>query len=174
MEPQQRWRRGSGYTVMLRSLKINDSYLGELMSFRPVRIVLLSSILILSTIPIGGNLHGQTPAGGLNGVVTDPSGGVIAKAAVRLTSASGASLDTTTNRDGFYEFKGLVPGTYILKAVAKGFAIFTQENVEILAGKTQQLNIGLVIQVEEEKVEVSDSSTKVDVDPSTNAGTGDM
>src|SRR5207247_3166995 len=38
-------------------------------------------------------------------------------------------------------------------------------------GKTQQLNIGLVIQVEEEKVEVSDSSTKVDVDPSNNAGT---
>src|SRR5216117_3884979 len=35
----------------------------------------------------------------------------------------------------------------------------------------QQLNIGLVIQIEEEKVEVSDSSTRVDVDPSNNAGT---
>src|SRR5438093_12403325 len=58
-----------------------------------------------------------------------------------------------------------------LKAVAKGFAIVTQENVGILAGKTQQLNIGLVIQIEEEKVEVSDSSTRVDVDPSNNAGT---
>src|SRR5207302_4043722 len=144
---------------------------GDLMSFRPVRIVLLSLVFLLSIFPIAGNLDAQTPAGALNGVVTDPSGGVIAKAAVRLTDASGASLDTTTNRDGFYEFKGLVPGTYILKAVAKGFAIFTQENVEILAGKTQQLNIGLVIQVEEEKVEVSDSSTKVDVDPSNNAGT---
>jgi len=44
---------------------------------------------------------------GLNGVVTDPSGGVIAKAAVRLTTTSGASLDTATNRDGVYEFKGL-------------------------------------------------------------------
>src|SRR5947207_12752177 len=53
----------------------------------------------------------------------------------------------------------------------KGFAIVTQENVQILAGKTQQLNIGLVIQIEEEKVEVSDASTKVDVDPSNNAGT---
>ena len=140
------------------------------MSFRPVRIVLLSSILILSTIPIGGNLHGQTPAGGLNGVVTDPSGGVIAKAAVRLTSASGASLDTTTNRDGFYEFKGLAPGVYTLKAVSKGFAIFTQQDVHILAGQTQQLNIGLLIQMEEERVEVSDSSSKVDIAPSNNAG----
>jgi len=41
--------------------------------------------------------------GGLSGVVTDPSGGVIAKAAVRLTTQSGALLDTTTNRDGVYE-----------------------------------------------------------------------
>src|SRR5437016_3864486 len=141
------------------------------MRFWPVRIVLLNLVLLLLTFPGAGDLRAQTAAGSLNGVVTDQSGGVIAKAAVRLTDASGASLDSTTNRDGLYEFKGLVPGTYILKAVAKGFAIFTEENVQILAGKTQQLNIGLVIQIEEEKVEVSDSSTKVDVDPSNNAGT---
>jgi len=141
------------------------------MRFWPVRIVLLNLVLLLLTFPGAGDLRAQTTAGALNGVVTDPSGGVVAKAAVRLTDAGGASLDTTTNRDGFYEFKGLVPGTYTLKAVAKGFAIVTQENVGILAGKTQQLNIGLVIQIEEEKVEVSDSSTRVDVDPSNNAGT---
>ncbi len=141
------------------------------MRFWLVRIVLLSSVFLPSIFSVAGNLCAQTTAGALNGVVTDQSGGVIAKAAVRLTDAGGASLDTSTNRDGLYEFKGLVPGTYTLKAVAKGFAIFTQENVEILVGKTQQLNIGLVIQVEEEKVEVSDSSTKVDVDPSNNAGT---
>src|SRR2546422_2598509 len=140
------------------------------MSFRPVRIVLLSLVFLKSIFLIAGNLDAQIPAGALNGVVTDPSGGVIAKTAVRLTNASGASLDTTTNRDGFYEFKGLVPGTYTVKAVAKGFAIFTQEDVQILAGQTQHSNIGLLIQVEEEKVEVSDSSTKVDVAPSNNAG----
>jgi len=140
------------------------------MSFRRVRIAFLSLCFFLSIFSVAGNLAAQAPTGGLNGVVTDPSGGVIAKAAVRLTNSSGASLDTTTNRDGFYEFKGLVPGAYTLKAVAKGFAIFTQEDIQILPGKTQQLNIGLVIQVEEEKVEVTDSSTKVDVDPSNNAG----
>src|SRR5947208_12405423 len=140
------------------------------MRFWLVRIVLLSSVFLLSIFSVAGNLSAETAAGALNRVVTDQSGGVIAKAAVRLTDASGASLDTTTNRDGFYEFKGLVPGTYTLKAVAKGFAIFTEEGVQILAGKTQQLNIGLVIQIEEEKVEVSDSSSKVDIAPSNNAG----
>src|SRR5882724_8320920 len=139
------------------------------MSFRRVRIAFLSCFF-LSIFSVAGNLAAQAPTGGLNGIVTDPSGGVIARAAVRLTDSSGASLDTTTNRDGFYEFKGLIPGAYTLKAVAKGFAIFTQEVIQILPGKTHQLNIGLVIQVEEEKVEVTDSSTKVDVDPSNNAG----
>src|SRR6266481_533544 len=143
---------------------------GDRMSFRVTRIVLLSWLFLLLVFPLRRNLAAQTPTGGLNGVVTDPSGGVIAKAAVRLTTASGASLDTTTNRDGVYEFKGLAPGTYTVKAVAKGFAIFTQEDVQILTGQIQRLNIALLIQMEEEKVEVSDSSTNVDIAPSNNAG----
>ncbi len=140
------------------------------MSFRVTRIVLLSWLFLLLVFPLRRNLAAQTQTGGLNGVVTDPSGGVIAKAAIRLVNTSGASIDTTTNRDGFYEFKGLAPGTYTLRAVSKGFALLTQEDVQILAGQTKQLNIGLLIQMEEEKVEVSDSSTKVDIAPSNNAG----
>src|SRR6266446_5370085 len=143
---------------------------GDRMSFRVTRIVLLSWLFLLLVFPLLRNLAAQTPTGGLDGVVTDPSGGVIAKAAIRLVNTSGASIDTTTNRDGFYEFKGLAPGTYTLRAVSKGFALLTQEDVQILPGQTKQLNIGLLIQMEEEKVEVSDSSTKVDIAPSNNAG----
>jgi hypothetical protein len=154
---------------MPRRLKSIHVHPGAQMSFGPVRFVLLSLALLLSIFPLGGISQAQTLTGGLNGVVTDPSGGVIAKAAVRLTNASGASLNTSTNRDGFYEFKGLAPGIYTVTAVAKGFAIFTKEDVQVLAGQTQLLNIGLLIQVEEEKVEVSDSSTKVDIAPSNNA-----
>src|SRR5260370_17056667 len=169
MEPKQR-RRGSGHTVMPRSPKSNCICSGYVMSFRCVRIVLSCLVFLLFGLTTGENLQAQAPTGGLNGVITDRSGGVIAKAAVRLTSAAGASLDGTTNRDGFYEFKGLLPGTYTLKAGAKGFAFFTQEDVQVLAGKIQQLNIGLLIQMEEQKVEVTDSTTKLDVDPSNNAG----
>ncbi|HKV64734.1 MAG TPA: carboxypeptidase regulatory-like domain-containing protein [Candidatus Acidoferrum sp.] len=140
------------------------------MGFRHVRTALVILFFVFSIFPPEGNLLAQAPTGGLSGVVTDPSGGTIAKAAIRLTDASGASLDATTNREGFYEFKGLLPGTYSLKAAAKGFALFTQDDVQILAGQVQKLNIALVIQMEEEKVEVSDSSTKVDIAPSNNAG----
>ena len=141
------------------------------MSLLHARRARLTLVFLFSIFPLGKNLFAQTPSGGLSGVVTDPSGASIAKASMRLTNASGASLDATTNRDGVYEFKGLLPGTYTLKAVAKGFALFTQEDVQILDGQIQKLNIGLLIQVEEEKVEVTDNSARVDVDPSNNAGT---
>src|SRR5882724_564447 len=169
MEPQH-GRRGSGHTVMLRSPASKYSRSGELMSFRHARRARLTLVFLFSIFPLGKNLFAQSPSGGLSGVVTDPSGASIAKASIRLTNASGASLDATTSREGFYEFKSLPPGTYAVKAVAKDFALFTQEDVQILDGQIQKLNISLVIQMEEEKVEVSDSSAKVDIAPTNNAG----
>jgi hypothetical protein len=155
---------------MLRSPASQYFRSGDLMSFRHARIFLLTLFFLFSIFLPAGNLLAQSPSGGLSGVVTDPSGASVGKASVRLTNATGASLDTTTNREGFYEFKGLPAGTYTLKAAAKGFAPFAQEDVQVLDGQTQKLNISLLIQVEEEKVEVSDSSTKVDISPSNNAG----
>jgi hypothetical protein len=140
------------------------------MNFRPVRIVLLRLFFIFFLFFRMGTLQAQTSTGSLSGVVTDPSGAIIAKSPVRLITSSGASIDTTTNKDGVYEFKGLAPGTYTLKSVSKGFALFTKEGVQIAAGQAQQLNIGLTIQIEEQKVEVQDSPTRLDVDPSNNAG----
>ncbi|HEX8882741.1 MAG TPA: carboxypeptidase regulatory-like domain-containing protein [Candidatus Acidoferrum sp.] len=124
-----------------------------------------------------GGATGQAAAsaagatGGLTGFVTDPSGAGIPKASVRLTSASGTSYDATSNKEGIYEFKALPPGVYTLKGAAKGFALFTKENVQILAKQQVQVNISLTIQIEEQKVEVTDETTKVDVNPSNNAGT---
>ena len=140
------------------------------MNFRSVRSVLLILLATVSLLLPAGNLYAQVQPGSLTGVVTDPSGASVAKAAVRLINSSGASSDTTTSREGVYEFKNLVPGMYTLKAVAKGFALFTKEDVQIVAGQLQQLNIPLTIQIEEQKVEVTDSSTTVGVDPTNNAG----
>jgi len=140
------------------------------MNFRSVRSALLILLVSVSLLLPARNLYAQAQPGSLTGVVTDPSGASVAKAAVRLINSSGASIDTTTNRDGAYEFKKLAPGMYTLKAVAKGFALFAKEDVQIIAGQLQQLNIPLTIQIEEQKVEVSDSSTTVGVDPTNNAG----
>ena len=141
------------------------------MNSRPSRIAMKSFLCAFLLLFAVASLFAQAPTGTLNGVVTDPSGAVIAKASVRLVNSTGQFLDTTTNKDGFYEFKGLAPGTYTIKGVAKNFALFTQENVAVLPGKSQQLNISLTIQIEEQKIEVTGTTAKLDVDPSNNAGT---
>ena len=148
------------------------------MSFRLVRttcafflcfiLLPLFAVGLPAQAPAGGT---PGPTGGLTGFVTDPSGAGVPKASVRLTSASGTSYDATSNKEGIYEFKSLPPGVYSLKAAAKGFALFTKENVQILANQQVQVNISLTIQIEEQKVEVIDETTKVDVNPSNNAGT---
>src|SRR5260221_5154359 len=112
----------------------------------------------------------QTGTGTLRGTVTDPSGAVVPGATVLLTLASGASLDTQANQDGVYEFRGLAAGAYTVKAVAQGFALFTKEGVAMVAGQTQRLDISLRIETSEEKVQVSDSPTQLDVNPASNAG----
>jgi len=116
-------------------------------------------------------IQANGPTGGLTGFVTDPSGAGIPQASVRLTNASGVSYDATTSKEGIYEFKALAPGIYTLKAAAKGFVLFTRENVQIEANQEKQLNVSLTIYVEEQKVQVTDDATKVDVDPANNVGT---
>jgi hypothetical protein len=136
---------------------------------------LFQAILLMIVSLFAGSLAArgaaaQAATGGLRGQVTDPSGATVAGATVLLTTPAGASLDTTAGKDGFYEFKNLAPGKYVVKAVADGFAQFTQANVIISAGQIQKLNIPLTIEVQEQKVVVNDSSTTVDVNPANNAG----
>jgi hypothetical protein len=138
----------------------------SLLVLRVRSIILAGSFLLL--LPLA-SLQAQN-TGVVRGQVTDPSGAVVAGATVLLTTPSGASVDSAANKDGIYEFRGLAPGTYAVKAVAPGFALFTKEGVVIAAGQTQKLDIPLKIEVAEEKVNVSGSPTQLDVNPAANAG----
>jgi hypothetical protein len=111
----------------------------------------------------------QSQTGVIRGQVTDPSGGALVGATVLLTTPSGASMDTTTNKEGFYEFKSLAPGNYEIKAVAAGFAMFDKTGVALTAGQTLRFDVPLELEVEKEKVEVSATTTQLDVSPQNNA-----
>jgi hypothetical protein len=63
----------------------------------------------------------------------------------------------------------LTPGTYTVRARAKGFAISEQPNVQVAAGKTGKLDIALKIAEEVEKVEVTEETAKVSVNPEENS-----
>jgi hypothetical protein len=111
----------------------------------------------------------QTPAGALRGQVTDPSGAAISGANVIMTPASGAPIVIQSNAQGSYEFKTLAAGKYTLTVAAQGFTLFENDNV-VIADQPLRLNVTMAIEVETQKVQVSDTAPTVDVNPSSNAG----
>jgi hypothetical protein len=110
-----------------------------------------------------------TGSSALRGQVTDPSGAAITGATVVLTPDTGSPVAVQTNAQGNYEFKAVAAGKYSLTAVAQGFTLYENDNV-VIADQPLRLNISMVIEVEQQKVQVSDTAPTVDVNPSNNAG----
>ncbi|HXP68057.1 MAG TPA: carboxypeptidase regulatory-like domain-containing protein [Candidatus Dormibacteraeota bacterium] len=135
------------------------------------RILASFSILILLTFAASPRtVNAQTGAGALHGQVLDPSGGAVVGASVVLTTPSADTLVATTDQQGVFDRKGLPPGKYSVQVIAKGFAIYKNDDVEITADKVQQLKVALEIEQQQEKVVVSDEAPTVDVNPANNAG----
>jgi hypothetical protein len=116
---------------------------------------------------VGSVVSAQT--GALRGQVTDPSGATITGASVVMTPATGAPVVVQTNTQGMYEFKSLAAGKYSLTVVAQGFTLYENDNVTI-ADQPLRLNVAMTIEVETQKVQVSDTAPTIDVNPSSNAG----
>jgi hypothetical protein len=126
-------------------------------------LVLIAALFVVAASAQSGN-------GSVHGTVTDPSGAAVTNATVAVVTPDGQSKSATTNRTGFYEIKGLTPGTYTVTASAPGFAAYAQDGVQILSGQAQTSNITFAIEVEKEKINVQDQGTTVTTDPSANAG----
>src|SRR5580700_6214164 len=110
--------------------------------------------------------------GTLRGQVTDPPGAAIANANVVMTPAAISSSPVTAqaNGQGLYEFKGLAAGQYSLTVVAQGFSVYENDNVVITTDQPLRLNVTMAIEVEQQKIQVSDTAPTVDVNPEGNAG----
>src|SRR5208337_1832891 len=99
----------------------------------------------------------------------DPSGAAITGATVVMTPATASPVVAQTNAQGMYEFKSLPAGKYSLTVVAQGFTTYEKDNV-VIADQPLRLNVPLAIEVQTQKVQVSDTAPTVDVNPSNNAG----
>lgn len=115
---------------------------------------------------------GQATTGTLRGQVSDPSGAAIANASVVLMPAAAPSspIKTQANGQGQYEFNGLPPGQYTLNVIAQGFSLYENDSVVITPGQPLRLNVPMTIEVEEQKIQVSDTAPTLDVNPANNAG----
>jgi Carboxypeptidase regulatory-like domain len=132
----------------------------------------LCVIVFLFSSLFASSAFAQTASvGTLHGRVTDPSGAVVQQAKVTATGSDGKQVTATTNHDGNFQFSGLIPGTYTITTTAKGFAPDEEADVKVFAGQTQELEVALQIQVEQQHIEVQEEAPTVGVSPDSSAGT---
>ncbi|HZL56473.1 MAG TPA: TonB-dependent receptor, partial [Bryobacteraceae bacterium] len=108
-------------------------------------------------------------AGTVRGSVTDPSAAVVPGATVQLVG-NGTTRNAKTDGQGKFTMT-LPPGAYNVRADAKGFVTYLQQNLNVSAGQVSPLDIALQIAAEAQEVQVSDQAAgQVSVDPSSNVG----
>src|SRR2546429_3737378 len=117
-------------------------------------------------------VKGQTGnSGSIEGVVTDPSGGVVAGATVEISYAvSGFHREATTGSDGSFKFTNVPFNSYHLAVTAGGFENYTHDvDVRSAVPTTLQisLKIGTAVQtvnVEAKDLVENDSTFHTDID----------
>ncbi len=102
----------------------------------------------------------------LSGTVEDQSGGVIPGANVTLTNeATKFATVVTTNGAGLYAFPSLTPGTYDLKAAAKGFKAKEVTGIVLNAGDVKTVPaLDLIVGAESQTVTVSATAEMIPVE----------
>jgi Carboxypeptidase regulatory-like domain/TonB dependent receptor len=122
----------------------------------PRRILGISlTILLITTLVVA-----QQTRGALRGLITDELGAAIVGVNVILTDSTGVQKKTTTNGEGVYNFAGLALGKYTLQAIAPGFAVSDNKEVEIASGR-QTVDLTLKVTIEE-KVTVADTAVSTE------------
>ncbi len=100
------------------------------------------SLLLALCIP--GRLTAQLDRGEITGTVEDPSGAVVQKAAILITSDStGAKTTTQSTSTGTYVFDDVLPGSYTLEAQAAGFQKYVVHQVIVQVQQVLTVDIHL-------------------------------
>jgi hypothetical protein len=93
--------------------------------------------------------------GGISGVVTDPSGAVIAKTTVTAESEDGMQFTEYTDSSGRYTFSNIPTEVYRLEFVATGFRARTVLRVPVQQSGTTQVDVTLDVGGSSEEVMVT-------------------
>jgi hypothetical protein len=121
-------------------------------------------ILLLCT----GIAFGQAGRGGVNGLVTDPTGAIVPGAKVTLLNhATGVEQHSVTTAAGLYSFVSLTPGVYQITATMQGFESVAQDNVKVNVDQVSTVNIALRVGSVTDTVSVSEAVDLIETSNST-------
>ena len=127
------------------------------------------AVCLFSVLLLIANVFAQETTGGLQGTVKDPSGAVVSKATVELTSnALVGKKELTTDSSGSYHFANLPPGVYTLSVKASGFSELKREGVAVEVGHLPTLDLTLAVGAAGTVVEVTGEAPQIDVTTTTN------
>src|ERR1700674_3655764 len=116
--------------------------------------------------------HAQYRAS-IQGVVTDPQGGVVSGATVTLKNLeTNQTVIAETNDNGIYNFNSLPPSRYSITVEKAGFKQKVLDNVGVIAEQANALNIQLDVGQVTDSITVSgDSTPLIDTETGTISGT---
>lgn len=117
---------------------------------------------LLATALLGASLWATT-TGSISGLVTDPSGAVIARANVVATnSQTGIKTETKSDDKGFYRLAALPIGTYDVEISQGGFKTFKTTGVVIDANSSLRVDVVLQVGQASEVVNVESNAVVVE------------
>lgn len=124
-------------------------------------VVIAIVVLFLSVQPAFS--QASTALAQLNGSVSDPSGGLIAKAKINLRSVdTNQSYATTSNAQGYYVLSSIPPGNYELTATFTGFGKYSQQ-MTLRVGQAATVDISMKVATAKEQVVVTAESPVIEV-----------
>jgi hypothetical protein len=127
------------------------------------------AVCLFSVLLLISNVFAQETTGGLQGNVKDPSGAVVSKASVELTSpALEGSKRLETDGSGYYRFANLPPGKYTVTVKASGFSELKREGIGIEVGHLPTIDLTLAVGAAGTVVEVTGEAPAIDVTTNSN------
>ena len=121
----------------------------------------LPAFLVL-TAAFAACLPAQELRGRVQGLVTDPSGSVVAAAQATLrNNSTGVVVERRTSDTGQYLFDFLSPGVYSLTVSLEGFRTFVQENILVQTLADVTVNVTLSMGAVTERLTVTEAPVAV-------------
>jgi len=135
-------------------------------SVRGILTALFSTIILFAVVGALANAALAQDVASLTGVVTDPSGAVVADVDVTLVDTrTNETYTTKTNSTGSYVFPRVAPGPgYKLTLTKQGFAALSVPGLYLAVSTTHTQNVQLSVGTASETVEVKGLNSGVSLD----------
>jgi len=105
------------------------------------------------------SIYAQVDTGSITGTITDSSSAVVGGAKVTLTNeGTSATLSTTADASGVYNFSPVRIGSYSITVTYQGFQTTTQKNIVVNVGSALAVNFALKPGQVTEMVEVTSTT----------------